>query len=278
MKYYNINGKIVKKEEAFVHVSDLALHRGYSIFDYCRVINGKALFIDDYLDRFENSAAKLSLALPVSRTELKEQIKELIRINEVNECGLKLILTGGYSEDGYLPAAKANLYILLLPTIIFAPEIIQNGIKLMSHDYTRHIPSVKMTNYVESLLMRDKVKAVGAMDLLYHADGQISESSRSNFFILTKENVLVTTFEDILYGITRKHVLELVKDHYKVEIRPMRLEEVRTAKEAFLTSSAKGALAVVQVDDWQIGDGKVGAVTQHISKLYDARVKDYVGL
>lgn len=276
MKYYNINGEIVAKDKAFIHVSDLALHRGYSIFDYFRVLNGKPLFIEDYLDRFERSAEQMSLTIPISRTELKQRIHELIQVNEVKECGFKLLLTGGYSADGYHPAPEANLYMMVLPKIIFPQAIIENGMKLITHEYVRHIPKVKMTNYVESLLLQPKVKAANAQDMLYHIDGEISESSRSNFFIVKEDDTLVTTEEDILYGITRKHLLDLAKSHYTIEIRNLHLDEVKAAKEAFICSSAKGAIGIVQIDDWQVGDGKVGAITKHLNALYDAEVSNYI--
>ncbi|MEM0995158.1 MAG: aminotransferase class IV, partial [Bacteroidota bacterium] len=81
MVYYDINGKVVPKSAAFIHVSDLSLHRGYSIFDYCCIRAGKPLFIDDYLDRFERSAEDILLDLPVSRSELKTRIFRLIEKN-----------------------------------------------------------------------------------------------------------------------------------------------------------------------------------------------------
>lgn len=278
MHYYNINGEIVHKNEANIHISDLALHRGYSIFDYFCVKNGQSIFIEDYLDRFEHSAAKMLLEVPVSRIELKHRITELLKKNEVDRCGVKLILTGGFSPDGYTPAEIANLYILVLPSIVFPKDILQNGMKLMLHDYVRYIPSVKMTNYVEVLRNRERLKAAGRNDLLFHFEGYISESSRSNFFLLTPDNKLVTSSDDILFGITRKHLLTLAKAHYELEIRPVKVEEIKTAKEAFICSSAKGAIGIVQVDGWQIGDGKVGSVTKHLGQLYDEEVAAYVGM
>ncbi|MEM6699910.1 MAG: aminotransferase class IV, partial [Bacteroidota bacterium] len=165
----------------------------------------------------------------------------------------------------------------VLPPIHFPQDILDNGLKLLLHDYVRYIPSVKMTNYVEVLRNRRRLKAADRNDLLFHFDGYISESSRSNFFLLTLDNKLVTSSDDILFGVTRKHLLELAKGYYELEIRPVRVEEIQTAKEAFICSSAKGAIGVVQIDDWQIGDGRVGEVTKHLGRLYDEEVAAYVG-
>ncbi|MEM1325242.1 MAG: aminotransferase class IV [Bacteroidota bacterium] len=276
MSYYSINGNIIDQNDAYIHISDLALHRGYSIFDYCRIRKGKPVFFDDYLDRFERSAAQMLLTIPMSRAALKEHVRTLIDKNEVEEAGLKLILTGGYSADGYTPAAEANLYVLVLPPIVFPKEYVENGWKLLLHDHVRHRADVKVTNYIEVLLMRNQTKTAHAQDLLYHQNGYISESSRSNFFLVTEEQTIVTPPSDVLPGITRKHILEIAKSKFKVEVRPLKVDELWTAKEAFISSSAKGAIGVVQIDDQLIGDGKVGDLTRQINNLYEAKVETYL--
>jgi branched-subunit amino acid aminotransferase/4-amino-4-deoxychorismate lyase len=276
MTYYSINGKIVPKDKAFIHISDLSLHRGYSIFDYCRIRKGKPVFFDDYLDRFERSAEQMLLTIPMSRTNLKAHVQQLIEENEAQEAGLKLILTGGYSEDGYTPAAEANLYILILPPIVLPSFYTTDGIKLMLHEHIRHRADVKITNYIECLLLREATQQANAQDILYHQNGYISESSRSNFYIVTAENVIVTPPKDVLPGITRLHILALAKNHFTVEVRPLRVEELKTAKEAFISSSAKGAIGVIRVDDWTIGNGEVGMVTRQINELYEIEVQAYL--
>ncbi|MEM9888212.1 MAG: aminotransferase class IV [Bacteroidota bacterium] len=278
MTYYNINGKIVPKSEAFVHVSDLSLHRGYSIFDYFCVREGMPLFIEDYLDRFEASAEMMLLKLPIDRVEIKKRIDNLIALNEVKEAGIKLMLTGGDSEDGFTPAAEANLYILVLPPITFPEEIVQHGMRLLLHEHTRYIPNIKMTNYVEVLRQRKQLQEKGMHDLLFHQNGVVSESSRSNFFIVTPQGQLVTSSDDILYGVTRKQLLKIAPNHYEVEIRNIKVEEVKDAQEAFICSSAKGTIGIVQVDDWKIGDGRVGAVTRRLNSLYEEKISKYLAM
>src|SRR2546423_12703900 len=105
-----INGEWVKEEEARIHFRDLAIQRGYGVFDFFKIEANQPVFLDDYLDRFFFSADRMRLHLSLSRTELKETIYTLIQKNGVAGCGMRLTLTGGYSPDGY-QLSSSNLII-----------------------------------------------------------------------------------------------------------------------------------------------------------------------
>ena len=80
----------------------------------------------------------------------------------------------------------------------------------------------------------------------------------------------------ILRGITRSKVLELAPAHFKVETRPVHLDEVYAASEAFITGTTKKVMPVVQVDDHIIGDGIPGNTTVKLQELFEQHVKTYV--
>jgi D-alanine transaminase/branched-chain amino acid aminotransferase len=87
---------------------------------------------------------------------------------------------------------------------------------------------------------------------------------------------IVTPGEGILKGINRKHVLELAGNHFKVEERDLFIDELQTAKEAFITGTTKKVMPVVQIDDLVIGDGKPGEITRKLQKLYDEYMDGYI--
>ncbi len=275
MKYYNLNGHLISKEDAYIHISDVGLQRGYGIFDYFVVHTGIPLFFDDYLDRFEYSAQFMNLELPLNRAAMKKRILDLIAVNKTLDCAIKIILTGGFSEDGYTPASTPNLFILPMPAIKHGVREVEQGIRLMTVDYVRDLPEVKSLNYVMSLIVQREMKNRGMQDVLYHKNGYVSESARSNFFIVKEDNTVVTAAKNILLGVTRKQIIELAHQHFKVEVRDITIEEVFSAKEAFLTSSSKGALAVVNIDGQTIGNGQPGVVTKALDKLYNERLVHY---
>jgi len=189
---------------------------------------------------------------------------------------MKIILTGGYSEDGYLPSKNPNLVILLSTFKTPTKKVYQEGIKLILHKHFRDISTVKTTNYIVPIRLAKAIKAASAKDVLYHWNGKVSESSRSNFFIVKNNDTIVTSTNFVLHGITRKRTLSLAKTHYKIIEKDITLRELKNAKEAFVTSTTKGALSVVKIDDFKIGNGKRGKVTAHIHELLQKEAKEYM--
>ncbi len=275
IKYYSINGELVLKEKAAIGITDLSILRGYGIFDYFVVKQGYPLFFDDYLDRFENSSKAFQLSLPFNREELKRQVYTLIKANGVSEAGVKIVLTGGYSENGYTPSVP-NLLLLIAPAPTYPNTHYDKGIKLMLHEYHRTFPTTKSINYIVGINLLPQMKAAGAEDVLFHFGGQVHETTRANFFIVNKDDTIVTSGENILKGVTRKKTLEIARKHYRVEERNLAFNELETAKEAFITSSTKQVMPVVQLSDLIIGDGKVGAISKHLLKLFREMETEYL--
>lgn len=275
IKFYSINGELVPKEQASLGVTDLAIQRGYGLFDYFVVKKGQPLFFEDYLTRIEQSAKWLHLKLPVTREELRDQVMQLIRANGEQEAGIKIILTGGYAADGYSPE-KSNLVILEMPPPIYPKSKFEEGVKLMGYEHHRTFPSTKSINYIVGIYLLPQQQAAGAEDVLFHYNGEIYETTRANFFIVKKDDTIVTAGEGVLHGVTRKKLLEVAKHHYNVEERKPSLEELQTAKEAFITSSTRLLMPVVQVDDVIIGDGKPGTVTKQLLALMKEEVERYL--
>lgn len=274
MKMTMLNGSPTPADEASLNVNDLGLLRGYAAFDYFRVVKGVPLFIEDYLERFEHSVARLNLALPFSTSELRRQVFELIALNEVSDAGMKLLVTGGYTPDGYTPA-EPNL--LMMTSSYKKPDerLYTEGATLIAHEYVRDIPEVKTTNYAVAISLLPRQRELGAVDILYHQNGFISETARSSIFMV-KEGTVYTPGKRILKGVTRKQILGLAKQHYDVLETEIRLADLEQADEVFLTSSIKGVMPIVRVEGATIAAGQPGQVAKHLMDLFVAHVANYV--
>ena len=265
MKEFNyFNGEILSSEETKIHISDLAFLRGYGIFDFLRAIDGKPIFIEDHLDRFENAAKAMGLPIPESRNKLREIITEVIRLNSHKLLGVKMILTGGYSPDGFHPAEKANLLVTAKPFVFNDMAATQ---KLMSYEYQREIPEVKTLSYIPPIKMLPQLKAMQADDFLYHLNGFISESSRSNVFIV-KDQKVITPKTGVLPGITRKHVIKACDGAFDVEERNVSFTEALAADEVFITATNLRIIPITQIDTTLINERKIGTVTKKLQELF----------
>ena len=260
-----INNEFIDERNACLHVSDLSIQRGYGVFDYCRTTDNVPMHLDDHVDRFLLSAKIMHLQMPLSKEELISTIQTLTRKNQIPQSGIRMLLTGGYSPDSY-EVVKPNLVILQHPLLFKVTPGADMGIKVITQDYVREFPEAKTINYSMGIWIQPKLRAKQATDVLYHKNGEVSEFPRSNFFIVTKEDVIATPGKNILKGITRKKILELKLDAYKVEERPVTLEDIRYAKEAFMSSTTKRVLPIIQVDDMIIGHGRKGPVTEMVER------------
>jgi D-alanine transaminase/branched-chain amino acid aminotransferase len=264
------NNQIQEIENAGVPVTDLLVQRGYGIFDFLRVANDKPLFIDDHLDRFFKSAEIMRLPIPQTREDIKNIVAELIEKNKMDYAGIRMIIAGGDAPDGYT-IEQPHLIVIQAPLAEPTLTLPNEGIKLASYNYQRQIPEVKTTDYLMAVWLQPWMKEQGADDILYHHNGVVSECPRSNFFIVTKENVLVTAEKNMLNGITRKNIIAVCNANgIKVETRDLHLSEILEAKEAFITSSTKRIIPVQQIDDIVVKSNYNDSIAKTI---YDLLVK-----
>jgi branched-subunit amino acid aminotransferase/4-amino-4-deoxychorismate lyase len=265
-EYFFLNGKIVNAKDAYLHITDLALLRGFGVFDFCRTQNSIPLLIDRYLDRFFNSARSVDIEIPYSKSEIIDVIAILLEKNKFAEKGIRMIATGGYTENGYTPG-DPNFFILIEKINFPETSCYDNGIKLMLHEHQRELSHIKSINYLTPISIRNSVKKAKAYDVLFHFGGNLLEVSRSNIFIV-RDNTIITPSSHILKGITRSVVLNLAKELCSVEEREIPLQELYQAEEAFMTGTTKRVLPVRQIDDHIIGNGKPGQITQQIMTFY----------
>ena len=267
MRWVFINNDFFEEDKAAIQISDLSLQRGYGVFDFFRTVNNKPLFIEDYLNRFYQSAKAIFITVPLEREQLKEVVFKLTEKNNLPESGIRITATGGYSPDGYMPV-EGNIIIQQQPLKLPPKEKYENGMKIITHEYVRDLPAVKSINYLMGVWLQKEVKEKQADDVLYYKNNVISEFPRSNIFIVNNNGELLTPASNILAGITRKKVLELAKDVMPVTARDIGTNELMNAVEVFMTSTTKRLLPIVEIDGKKIGDGKPGKITARLYELF----------
>ncbi|MCE7993798.1 MAG: aminotransferase IV [Roseivirga sp.] len=268
------NGEFLPREAIKFSIDDVGILRGYGIFDFMRVIEGVPVFLENHLDRFENSAAVIGMELPFSREKIRSVIYELIKVNALPLGYIKLLMTGGVTPDGFAPG-KPNLAVLNDVLENNAQKCYDEGTTLMTHDYTRDFPTSKTTGYVQAVKLLPQWRKDGHFDVLYHTAGTVTELSRSNIFFF-KGDKLITNENVILKGISRMKVLEVAGGMFETEIRDFTLDELREADEVFMTSTNRRVMPVIKLDDQSIGKGKVGENCKKLLKAYDEFVMAYV--
>lgn len=267
------NGTIIPVEQASIKITDLSLLRGYGLFDYFRTYNGIPFQWDWYWARFSRSAEVLRLPVAMTQAQTAEVLAELYRLAGQPDIAYRFVLTGGYSPDS-VSVIEPNFLIIAENLPKDNPEGRVRGIKVLPFEFVRDLPELKSTNYLHMIRLAAEMKSQGAADLLYYKDGEVSELTRSNFFIF-KGDTLITPDKNILHGITRRVVLELAEKDFKVEVRPLLAKELEEADEAFTTSTTKWVMPVVQIGRQIVGNGKPGERTLKLLEQFEGLVNEY---
>jgi branched-chain amino acid aminotransferase len=266
--WWYINGTWVHPHEATLSINDVAVLRGYSAFEALRTYNQRPFHLDQHLNRLYRSAELIELQIPWSRQQIRDIVHELISRNTYMNASIRLLVTGGETEDSILPVGKPTLAVLITPLGERDMQRFARGYKVITTSLQRVAPEAKTTSYLAAIRALKDASRRGADDALFvNEQGHVLEGTRSNFFVF-RGNTLVTPRAEILMGITRNVVLELAQGRFPIEERPIPLEELLQVDEAFMTGSSREIMPVVQIDDLVIGNGRPGKRTYELEQRF----------
>jgi branched-chain amino acid aminotransferase len=267
---YYLNGQYLPKEEAKISILDLAILRGLSVFDYLRTYAGEPFHLQDHLERLQYSAHHVGLTLPNSLSEIEEIVHLVKAKNHLHEASIKILLTGGTSEDHFTPH-QSNLIVFAYPLTSYPAHYYTNGIKVITTTLNRSLPTSKTTQYIPGIVAMQRAKAHCPQEALYlNPQGEILEATTSNFFAFKQDTLYTCCSDEILIGITRDIILKLAAPHFPIALKSIHQNEIAQIDEAFITASNKEVMPVVQIDATLIGNGRVGPRTKKIMELFRA--------
>ncbi len=269
-----INNKIIEGDHATVSVYDLGLTRGYGVFDRLRTYGKRPFHLDDHLKRLQFSASKTHLPLPKPIDEIKQIILHMVQQSKSGESDIRVIVTGGISQDGLSFSGKSNLIISVSPFTPFSQSYYQKGICAVTSPLMRSFPECKTTHYLPAIVALEQAKKSGAEEILFCTKNQeILEGATSNFFAVKKGRLITPPGPHILLGITRAIIIALAKDRFPLEERNLHFNELPDLEEAFVTSSNREVLAVTKIDGCAIGHAIPGPITQFLYQQFQEYTK-----
>jgi branched-chain amino acid aminotransferase len=263
-----IGGRWVHPHEATISINDTAILRAYSVFESLRTYDRRPFHLDEHLTRLYRSAQLIDLEIPYSREQITTVVHEVIERNTYKHATIRVFVTGGETEDSILPSGKPVLVVLITPLGERDMQRFATGSRVITTHLQRIMPEAKTNNYVAAVRALKEAARRNASDALFvNEQGHVLEATRSNFFIF-RGDILVTPRQGILIGVTRNVVLDLARGRFPIEERPILLDELAQAGEAFITSSSKEILPVVQIDDLVIGDSRPGPHTYELEQRF----------
>jgi branched-chain amino acid aminotransferase len=269
-----VNGRLVPKNEAMVSVYDHGLLYGDGIFEGIRIYRGRIFKCEQHMDRLWRSAEGIRMTIPVTRQEMVDIQRACIEANNIEEGYIRLVVTRGYGTLGLDPRKCPVPGIICIADQIqlYPKELYESGMKIVVAKRPRVPiacldPRIKSLNYLNNILAKCEAIDAGCHEaIMLNTEGFVSECTGDNIFIV-KNGIIYTPPSDagILEGITRQFVMDtLARDcGVKCVAKQLKIEEVLSADEVFLTGSAAEIIAVKQIDETRVSNGE-GPVTRKL--------------
>lgn len=266
---YYVDGAFLPADEAVIPVTDLAILRGYGVFDFMRTYNGKPFHLEAHTERLFRSAQAIGMALPWTQDEINAIVMQTVERNDHPDYNVRIVITGGTGIDSITPADKPRLLVLVTEAHPIPDHYYTDGAKIITIRDNRYLPGVKSINYAAAVQALQFAKSQDAVEALYIQDEtKALEGTTTNLFVFDGDTLITPPVDAVLAGITRQVVLDIVEGVFPVEIRDIHRAELHKADEVFITASNKQVMPVVQVDDVTIANGRPGERTRRVMQLF----------
>jgi len=287
MNFASVNGIVVPAGEARVSVLDNGFAFGDSVYEVLRTYNRSPFEPGRHFRRLRASASRLGFEVPLGDAELLAQIEALLARSEPGESYVRIVVSRGVGDCSYdFSKIEAPTVVMLQkPLPEYPARHFEQGVRVAAVGVRRNHPraldpAIKSSNLLNNILAVREAQARGCDEpLLLNHDGFLAEGASTNVFIVLEGALLTPPLSaGILAGITREIVLELAASlgtprHEK----PLHLDALLGADEAFLTSTTREIVPIRQVDDALVGDGRPGPYTCQLMDAFHAYAPGHCG-
>lgn len=273
-----LNGNFLPLEHAHISVLDRGFIFGDGVYEVIPVYSGKALRLQEHLQRLERSLAGIELSNPLPRSEWENIITSLIARNDGGDQSIYLHITRGVAPRNHNFPAEIKHTIFLMSQSFKDPEpsIGAKAITLADNRWQRC--DIKAISLLSNVLLRQHAVENGAVESILIRDGKVTEGAASNVFIV-EQGVVITPPEGafILTGVTRDLILEVLQAaDLPCRIADISEQQLRQAQEIWVTSSTREIIPITTLDGQPVGDGQRGTMwetTWHLFQAYKKKLR-----
>ncbi len=257
---YLISNNEPISSKAFVDIipSDISAKK---IYEVIRIINKKALFLNDHYERLISSFLAIEQNIIMTRYDLDNAIKKLISVNDEQDFNAMLEIFGDDKQEWVLYIRESSY-----PT----ESMYQSGVYMTTLKLTRNLPEAKIwdADYkkkIEEQIDSDKCYEV----ILVNEEGYMTEGSRSNIFFVKDDRIYTAPKEYVLRGITSIYAVEACEDiGCEVISKLISVKDIRNFDAAFMTGTSVNILPISQIDDVKL-DSANNIVVKKVMNEFD---------
>src|SRR5258708_3235250 len=273
----NINGRLVHRDQAGISPFDSAVQGGDAVWEGLRLYDGRIFKLNEHLDRLERSARALSFSDIPTRERIASEIRRTVEANQMRDgVHIRLTLTRGLKvTSGMDPRLNQNGSTLIVLAEFKNPVYAKTGLSLITSKMRRPPPEIldpriHHANLLNSILAKIEANNAGADDaLMLDTRGFVAETNATHAFIVRNGDVATSRVVACPEGITRATVIEIcAAEKIRCLETDLSVVDVYGAREMFCTGTMGELAGVIRIDNRQIGNGKVGAMTKRLSDVY----------
>ena len=263
--------------EAKISILDWGFLRSDANQDTISVWKGQFFRLEDHLDRFARNIERLRYRCRYTRDEQREVLMECVRRTGFRDAYVQMLMTRGHPPIGIRDVRQCEnkFHAFCVPYIWLAPEDARRrGLHAVISDIQRVPPesvdpTIKHYHWLDFQMgLLDAYDKGGDTVFLVDRENNLAEGPGFNIFVVA-EGRLLTPGSGVLDGMTRRTVFELSSEtNTDCVLASLTRDQVHTADEVFLSTTAGGVIPVTTVDGHAIGDGTPGPVTSRLSDLY----------
>jgi D-alanine transaminase len=275
-----LNGQFLPLAEARISPLDRGFLYADGAYEVIPVYSRHPFRVDEHLRRLRHSLDGIRLANPYADAQWQAIVQRLAADAGFADQAIYIQITRGADDKRdpcFPPGVPPTVFLFAAPLVRPSAELRERGVgAITAPDLRWGRCDLKTVALLPNVLARQLADDAACAEAIMLRDGYLTEGSSSNVFAV-RGGVILTPPQDqlILPGITSDVVLELAAAHHApLEVRPVSEEEVRSADELWLTSSAKEVLAVVTLDGRPVGRGtnvgQPGPVTRRMHQWFCA--------
>ena len=272
-----VNGDYLPETEATVSIFDRGFLMADGVYEVTSVLDGKLIDFDGHAVRLQRSLDELDMKNPISKEDLLEVHRELVRLNGIDEGLIYLQITRGSDGDSDFafpdPETTTPTVVMFTqkkPGLADSPAA-KKGAKIISiEDIRWGRRDIKTVQLLYPSMGKMMAKKAGCDDAWMVQDGYVTEGTSNNAYIVKGNKIITRALSNnILHGITRAAVLRFAREaQMEVEERNFTIDEAKEADEAFTTSASAFVMPVVEIDGTPLGDGTPGRVAPRLREIY----------
>ncbi|MGD6834046.1 D-amino-acid transaminase [Sutcliffiella halmapala] len=273
-----VDGVMVAKSDVKVDMEDRGYQFGDGVYEVINVYDGVPFTLDEHIERLYRSAQEIGISINFESDHLKNDIRKLIKENDMKKGGLYLQVTRGVAPrtHQYQKDILSKLVAYPLPYKEME-ETRSSGVTAITEQDLRWLRcDIKSLNLLYNIMIKQKAYEQGCFEAILIRDGVVTEGTSSNVFII-KDGIIYThpATNLILNGITRQKLLEVYQENgWTFKEQSFSSLELMEADEVFVTSTTSEVVPVVSIDGKAINNGSPGSLTRKIQQAFSMTVKN----